>query len=56
MRYTTTDGSINLGRQTLHNRETNLAMRSSDRTCEYESCITTFPLRPVGGPPRMAAS
>jgi hypothetical protein len=55
-RYTYTDSSINVGKQTLHNRETNLAMGSSDWTCKYESCRTTFPLRPVDGPPRMAAS
>jgi len=35
MRCTTIDGSINLGNQTLHNMETNLAMRSGDKTCEY---------------------
>jgi hypothetical protein len=42
--------------ETLHNMEINLAMGSSDWTCESESCRTTFPLRPVDGPPWMPAS
>ncbi len=42
--------------ETLHNRGTYLATGSSDWTCESRSCRTRFPLRPVDGPPRMAAS